>query len=137
MKTLLTIGAGEVKIQFRHQQFTEPQLYLRSQHGTRPARTAWVKAITTCRLITGRYEAEHDVIPHGQAKCVVEDAYNRDTAREVALYHMLGIDKRLPLHHPRQKLVLSLVDTGRVLAAYYGRKRGQRPRTQQESMRHG
>lgn len=134
MRTVLNVH-GPVKIQFKHERFTAPVIHDRKQHegSTKPRGWGWISAETVCRLVGGPREDERDVIDPGYARCSTADKYVKETAREVALLHMLGVDKRFDLADPRQRrLVLTPEDTGRVLAAYYGRKRGQQPHNKQE-----
>lgn len=119
MKAVLSNG-DHVKIQFKHMQF-KPTIHDR-EHG----KWGWIKATTICRVIheSKDRDVEVDVIPPGYARCAAGDQFVLETGRQVALHHLLGYDKRFGLYDPRQKLVLTPTDTGIVLAAYYGRKRG-------------
>lgn len=109
MRTQLSSGE-DVKIVFRHT-ISEPYRIfgVGAGHTRRRYEHEVPRALTECLVIGGTRE-QPTSIAHGVAACAWKDPFVKEAGRRIAL--------------ARAVTGLSTLDQGRVLSAYYNRKRG-------------
>lgn len=103
-------GEG-ARLEFEHRKHLVPILHKRLS-----GKAAVVTHTTIARIMKGEVKAPEEFI-RGEAHCAADDNFSRETGRAVALAHMLQLDK------PEADRPLSRWLTGKILQAYYNRRR--------------
>lgn len=124
-----TLQTGSVvKARFTHWRYPWPV-----EHQSLRGKKRMITAVTVAEIIS---EDEKVVFAVGKGRCSVDNTFSYHAGREVALKHALELHRSEKDEEKDPRRPFNREDTGRILAAYFTRRRTNSQKVNHEPINH-